>query len=214
MLVRQSAEQSRIKQMRAPAPISELWSNGTVQCVIVPDGHAVQVQLRNAEGAAFLRKCAPTLQAALNEAEYLRLLLRAGARRIRPGALKPFALVIEENRKDSEVVIEALKVAGMRAFRCPTGAEGVCVAQEVIPDLIVLDYRLRDVDGPEVCRLLREDSATAAIPIIAVTAAAGALRRDGCLADAVLAKPYRIETLIAAARLFVRHPAWDEDDIW
>jgi CheY-like chemotaxis protein len=193
--------------MRPPDLVSELWSHGTVQCVVVPDGPVVQVELRNAEGATFLRKCAPTLQAALNEAEYLRLLMRAGARRIRPGALKPFALVIEENRKDSEVVIEAFKVAGMRAFRCPTGAEGVGVAQEVIPDLVVLDYRLRDVNGTDVCRLLREDRRTAAIPIIAVTASPDVLRRDGCLADAVLAKPCRIETLIAAARLFVRHLA-------
>jgi CheY-like chemotaxis protein len=200
--------------MRALDPISELWSNGTVQCVIVADGQGVQVELRNAAGAAFLRKYAPTFQAAMNEAEYLRLLLQAGARRIRPGALKPFALVIEENRKDSEVVIEALKVAGMRAFRSPTSAEGVCVAQEVIPDLIVLDYRMRDVNGPDVCRLLRESAATAAIPIIAVTSAPDTMCRKRCLADAILAKPCRIETLVAAARLFVRYPMWDGSDPW
>ena len=192
--------------------ISELWSNGTVRCVVVPDGRGVQVQLRNAAGAAFLMKSAPTLHAALNEAEYLRLLMRSNASPIRHGVLKPFALVIEENRKDSEVVIGALKVAGMRAFGCPTGAEGVCVAQEVIPDLIVLDYRLHDVNGTDVCRLLREDPSTAAIPIIAVTAAPDVLRRQGCLADAVLAKPCRIDTLIAAARLFVRNLAYDDTD--
>ena len=193
--------------MLAHDTASELWFHDTVQCVILPDGSAVQVQLRNAAGAAFLRKWAPTLHAGLNEAEYLRLLMRDGARRVRPGDLKPFALVIEEDCEDCEVVVEALKVSGMRAFGCRTRTEGLCVAHEVTPDLIVLDYRVSDEGDTDICRLLREDPATASIPIIVVTDAAEILRRDDCLADAVLAKPCQLDTLIATARLFVRHLA-------
>src|SRR5690349_19101761 len=55
---------------------AELWCHGAVKCVLVPHGHTVEVELRNADGSPFLRKTAANRQAALNEAEYLRLLLR------------------------------------------------------------------------------------------------------------------------------------------
>jgi DNA-binding response OmpR family regulator len=163
------------------------------------------VELRNASGAAFLRKFTPTVQAALNEAEFLRLLLRGGERRITRGGLKPFALVIEENRYDCEALIEALKTSGMRAFGCRSGAEGVCVAREITPDLIVMNDALSDIGGMDVCRMLREGDVTAGIPIIVLTGNPDRLYAEGCIADAVLTKPCPTDTLAAAARLFVRH---------
>jgi len=197
--------------MFVPDPASALWRHESVQCVIVPDGDAVQVELRNAAGAAFLRKFAPTVQAALNEAEFLRLLLRGDERRVRAGGLKPFAIVVEENRYDADVVIDALKVSGMRAFPCRSGAEAVCMAREVTPDLIVLTYELPDMNGVEVCRHLREDASTASIPIIVLSTDVEAVRSESCTADAVLTKPCPAETLSAAARLFIRHLTVPED---
>ncbi len=193
--------------MLAPEVPAELWADRTVRCVLVPHGHQVEVELRNASGSAFLRKTAPTRQAALNQAEYLRLLLRAAERTAQEGGLKPFALVIEDDRDNCEALSEALRIAGMRALGCRNGLEGVNLARELSPDLVVLDYRLPDVNGAEVCRRLREDPATARTPIIAVTASPEALRAEDCQVDAVLAKPCQLETLIAAARLFVRHLA-------
>ena len=46
---------------------AELWSDATVTCVLVPHGHQLEVELRNARGSAFLRKTVATRQAALNE---------------------------------------------------------------------------------------------------------------------------------------------------
>jgi CheY-like chemotaxis protein len=175
--------------------------------VLVPHAHQVEVELRNADGSAFLRKTAPTRQAALNEAEYLRLLLRARGRRPAGGGLKPFALVVEDDRDSCDALSEALRLSGMRALGCHHGAQGIAFARELRPDLVVIDYRLPDMSGAEVCRKLRGDAATADIPIIAVTASPQALRAQGCAADAVLSKPCQLDTLIAAARLFVRHLA-------
>ncbi len=191
---------------------AELWVGENVRCVLVPSGQYVEVQLRNADGSAFLRKTAPSRQAALNEAEYLRLLLHAAHR---PGAkrgLKPFALVIEDDKDNCEALSEALRLSGMRTLGCPRGAEGVSLARELAPDLIVIDYRLPDITGAEVCRRLRSDPETASTPIIAVTASPQALRAEGCEADAILTKPCQLDTLIAAARLFVRDLAFDVDD--
>ena len=182
---------------------AELWCHGAVKCVLVPHGHTVEVELRNADGSPFLRKTAANRQAALNEAEYLRLLLRRPPPPSRNAGLKPFALVIEDDRDNREALTEALRLFGVRVLGCASGSEGIALAQELAPDLIVIDYRLPDLSGAEVCRRLRRDAATAVIPIIAVTAAPEAVRSDGCDVDAVLAKPCQIDTLIAAARLFI-----------
>ena len=190
---------------------TELWTEGNVKCVVVPHGPTADVELRNADGSAFLRKTTPSRLAALNAAEYLRLLLHARERSFPARGLKPFALVIEDDRDNCDALSEALRISGMRALGCRSGAEGLCLAHELAPDLVVVDYRLPDGSGAEVCRRLRDDPETASTPIIAVTAAPEALRAAGCQADAVLTKPCELDTLIAAARLFVRHLAGGPD---
>jgi CheY-like chemotaxis protein len=200
--------------MFAEQSTAELWVGEHVRCVLVPQGQHVEVQLQNIDGSAFLRKTAPTRQAAFNEAEYLRLLLRAASETSPKRGLKPFALVIEDDRDNREALSEALRVSGMRALGCRSGGDGLSLARELAPDLIVIDYRLPDVSGADVCRRLREDPETASTPIIAVTASPEALRAEGCRADAVLTKPCQIDTLIAAARLFVRDLAGDVGAQW
>jgi CheY-like chemotaxis protein len=184
---------------------AELWSNDRVRCVLVPHATEVEVELRNADGSAFLRKTASSRQAALNDGEYLRLLLRASGRPAVGAALKPFALVIEDDPRSREVLGAALRICGMRALSCATGVEGVALAHELIPDLVLVAGRLSDLSGVEVCRRLRAEPITAAIPIIAVTPSPQLTRAEGCQADAVLTKPCELETLVASARLLVRH---------
>ena len=182
---------------------AELWSDATVKCVLVPRGQLVEVELRNADGSAFLRKSAPTREAALNEAEYLRLLLTAAGRPPVTQGLKPFALVMEADPDHHDTLSNALRLSGMRALTCRSGVEGLVLARDLAPDLIVVDYSLTDLSGADVCNRLRESADTANAPIIAVTAAPEASRAEGCRADAVLARPCQAGTLLAAARLFV-----------
>jgi len=190
---------------------SELWSDSTVKCVVVPHDHQLEVELRNADGSAFLRKTVQTRQAAMNEAEYLRLLLSSSARSAPSRGLKPFALVIEDDRDDFDALLEGLRASGMRALGCRSGAEGLCLGRDLAPDLIVVDYGLPDFTGAEVCHRLRETPETAGTPIIAVTASPQAFGVEGCTADAVLTKPCPIDTLVAAARLLVGHLASGTD---
>ena len=190
---------------------AELWSDSRVKCVLVPHDHQLEVELRNADGSAFLRKTVQTRQAAINEAEYLRLLLGAAGRSTPNRGLKPFVLVIEDDRVHFDALVEGLRLSGMRALGCRSGADGLCLGRELMPDLIVVDYGLPDLTGVEVCRRLRESPETAGTPIIAVAGSPEVLRVKGCAADAVLTKPCPIDTLVAAARLFVRQLASGPD---
>ena len=172
--------------------------------MVVPSGTGYDIELRNALGVPFLRKSASTRDAARNEAEYLRLLLSADSMPVVNTQLKPFALVVEDDIDNCDALTEALKTAGVRALGVQSGIEAVRLARALTPDLVVIDYRLPDISGAEVCRRLRDDPETQPLPIVAVTGSPEAWREDGCAADAVLSKPCGLDTFIAAVRLFLR----------
>jgi CheY-like chemotaxis protein len=181
-----------------------VWRQAGVTCVVVLATMGYDVELRNGQGVAFLRKTAATNEAARNEAEYLRLLLESDHLPAGSAELKPFALVVEDDRDSCELFAEALKSVGIRALGVSMGMDAVRLAKALAPDLIVVDHRLPDITGAEVCRRLRDDPETEPVPIIAVTGAPEAMRADGCLADAILTKPCRLDTFLAASRLFLR----------
>ena len=181
-----------------------VWQQAGIACVVTPGGPGYDVELRNAEGVAFLRKAAATPEAAHNEAEYLRLLLDSDSRPAPAAELKPFALIVEDDQANCDAFAEALKSVGIRALGVSRGMEAIRLARALAPDLIVIDHRLPDITGAEVCRQLRDDPETEPLPVIAVTGAPDAMRAEGCLADAVLTKPCRLDTFLAAARLFLR----------
>jgi CheY-like chemotaxis protein len=181
-----------------------VWRQAGVTCVVVPATMGYDVELKNEQGVAFLRKTAATNEAARNEAEYLRLLLESDHLPAGSAELKPFALVVEDDRDSCDLFAEALKSVGIRALGVGKGMDAVRLAKALSPDLIVVDYRLPDITGAEVCRRLRDDPETEPVPIIAVTGAPDAMRADGCLADAILTKPCRLDTFLAASRLFLR----------
>ncbi|CAN5663638.1 hypothetical protein BH18ACI5_BH18ACI5_03230 [soil metagenome] len=186
-----------------------IWQHGDVGCWITSSSLGYDVELRNAAGVAFLRKSTATSDAARNEAEYLRLLMGVDAIPAVTAQLRPFALIVDNDPDNGLAFAEALKGVGVRALGVRTGFDALRLARDLTPDLIVIDYKLPDLGGAEVCRRLRDDPETEPLPIIAVTGAPEALQRDGCVADAVLSKPCGLDTFIAAARLFLR-PAANE----
>ena len=187
--------------------LTPVWLHGGITCVLVPGSIGCDVELRNLAGTPFVRKSTPSLEAARNEAEYLRLMLEAHSLSASTGELKPFALVIEDDPENCDAYTEALKSIGVRALGVSSGREAVRLARTLTPDLIVVDYRLPDISGAEVCRLLRAEPQTEPIPMIAITGMPDALREDGCVADAILTKPCSLDTFLAAARLFLRSAA-------
>jgi CheY-like chemotaxis protein len=183
-----------------------VWREGGVRCVMLPSGAGTAVELRTDQGAVFLRKQAPSVTAARNEAEYLRLLLHTEAPAPTGAAtatLKPFALIVEDEQDTADAYREALRFSGVRALTVPNGRDALRRAEELIPDLIILDYRLPDVHGRELCRQLRANPETEKVPILVVTASPQDDPDSDC-PDAVLMKPCLLPTLLAASRLLLR----------
>jgi two-component system cell cycle response regulator DivK len=78
--------------------------------------------------------------------------------------------VVDDNEKNLKLARDVLHVGGLRTLAARTGAEGIALAGEHRPDVILMDLRLPDVDGAEVARALADDARTAQIPVVALSA--------------------------------------------
>jgi two-component system cell cycle response regulator DivK len=109
-------------------------------------------------------------------------------------------LVIEDNPVNMKLAVLLLHNAGHTAL-CAVDAEaGLVLASDEHPDLILMDVQLPGMDGLAATALLKRDPATAAIPVIALTALAMKEDREktrvaGC--DAYISKPLRYQELYA-----------------
>jgi CheY-like chemotaxis protein len=119
-------------------------------------------------------------------------------------------LVIEDNDKSVELVCDVLEVHGFRTLAAPTAEQGIALARSRLPDVVLMDIQLPDLDGVSALRRLRTDPNTAALRVIAFTAFAMNEDRARFLAagfDGYLAKPIDIRTLAAQVRQFCPSPA-------
>ncbi len=108
-------------------------------------------------------------------------------------------LIIEDNEKNRKLSRDVLEVSGYRTLETDTGEEGVRLAREHEPALVLLDIHLPGIDGIETFQRLRADPATAAIPVIAVTASAMPDDRARIKAvgfDRYLSKPINIKLFL------------------
>jgi two-component system cell cycle response regulator DivK len=103
-------------------------------------------------------------------------------------------LIVDDNEQNLRLARKVLQSAGFRTLEASGGAEGVSLAVEHRPDLVLLDIRMPDMNGTEVLQKLRADERTAAIPVIAHTSSAMKGDRERFLADGFdgyLEKPIR-----------------------
>ncbi len=114
-------------------------------------------------------------------------------------SVKPKILVVDDEPEAVELIEFNLRAAGFDVATAPDGAEALKKAQALVPALVVLDLMLPEIDGLEVCKMLRRQPATASIPIIMLTAKAAELDRVLGLelgADDYLTKPFSPRELI------------------
>ena len=82
----------------------------------------------------------------------------------------PLVLIVDDNDRNRKLAGDVLRMARFRTLEAVTAAEGIALASEHLPDVILMDLRLPDLDGTEAARLLRAEPRTSRIPVVAVTA--------------------------------------------
>ncbi len=112
-------------------------------------------------------------------------------------------LIIEDQEDNRRILRDLLQSTGFEILEATSGLDGVALAIDRQPDLILMDLQLPGIDGYEATRRLRASSALARTPIVAVTSFA--LSGDeakafeaGC--DAYITKPYSPRALLARVR--------------
>jgi DNA-binding response OmpR family regulator len=116
-------------------------------------------------------------------------------------------LVVEDDPDIADLIVHALERAGHDASSVDSGTDGLASVRARPPDLLVLDRMLPGMDGLDVCRALRADRQTAAVPIIMVTARAEETDRVTGLdlgADDYLTKPFSPRELVARVKALLR----------
>jgi two-component system cell cycle response regulator DivK len=119
-------------------------------------------------------------------------------------------LVVEDNEKNRKLVRDVLAVKGYRLLETETGEDGLRLAREQHPALILMDIQLPGIDGIETLRRLRADPATATIPVVAVTASAMTQDRQKIMVagfDGYQAKPISIRPFLDLVREVLDRPS-------
>lgn len=116
-------------------------------------------------------------------------------------------LIVEDEAAQREMLLYNLEDAGYRTFTAVDGDEGLLVAREENPHLIILDWMMPGLSGLELCRQLKRYPETKETPILMLTARgeeADKVRGLDSGADDYLVKPYSIAELLARARAMLR----------
>jgi two-component system, cell cycle response regulator DivK len=92
------------------------------------------------------------------------------ARNSGPATAVPLVLIVDDNEKNRKLARDVLRAAGLQTIEAASGGEGIALAAERLPDVILMDLRLPDMDGAEVARTLRDRAQTARIPVVALSA--------------------------------------------
>ena len=112
-------------------------------------------------------------------------------------------LIVEDNEKNMKLARDVLQSRGYATLEAVTGEEGVRVAIEKKPDLVLMDIQLPGISGIEALRQLRTDPACAPIPVVAFTASVTPTDRSQISAagfDAFLSKPINIKEFIETVK--------------
>ena len=110
-------------------------------------------------------------------------------------------LIVEDNEKNMKLVRDVLQVKGYATLEAVTGEDGVRLAAEHRPVLVLMDIQLPGISGIEALKRLRADPATASIPVIAVTASVMASDRRNITDagfDGYVGKPLNLKEFLDA----------------
>jgi len=168
-------------------------------------GGSIKVESMPNEGSRFSVTLAITPETAANPAPRAPVNGGPPAVRSNPGRTlidgSPLVLLAEDNAANIALIENFAQVRGCRTVLALNGIEAIARARAHLPDIILMDVQMPEMDGLEASRQITRDPLTRHIPIICVTASALADDRARCMAagaSAYLSKPINLEELAAA----------------
>jgi two-component system cell cycle response regulator DivK len=115
-------------------------------------------------------------------------------------------LIVEDNEKNMKLVRDILRHNGHETIEAVTGGDGVRLASERKPDLILMDIQLPDIDGIEALRRIRQDSSLDAVAVIAVSASVMPDDQQKIVTsgfDAFVTKPINLKQFLDTVKRFL-----------
>jgi CheY-like chemotaxis protein len=117
-------------------------------------------------------------------------------------------LIIEDNPLNVELASDLLQASGYRIHSTRTAEEGIRLARELLPDLVLMDISLPGMDGLCATRTLKSDPATSHLTVVGLTAHAmmgdeGTALQSGC--DGYLTKPIDTRTFVSTVTKFIKN---------
>jgi len=116
-------------------------------------------------------------------------------------------LIVDDNAQNRRLARDVLRFAGFRTLEADGGADGVAAAAEHLPDLVLMDIRMPDMNGTEALRKLKANELTARIPIVALTSSTMLGDRERFLDegfDGYLRKPINVREFPGQVRGHLR----------
>ena len=108
-------------------------------------------------------------------------------------------LIVEDNEKNLKLVRDVLQVKGYETLEAGTAEDGLRIARGHAPDLVLMDIQLPGMSGIEALKALRADPATAALPVVAITASVMQQDRQEIMRagfDGFIEKPINLRGLL------------------
>ena len=118
-------------------------------------------------------------------------------------------LIVEDNEKNMKLVRDILQFKGYQTIEAVTGNQGLALARERQPDLILMDIQLPDINGIEALRQIRAEPALSKTPVVAVSASVMPDEQQKIVAsgfDAYITKPIDLKSFVATVEKFAGVP--------
>jgi two-component system cell cycle response regulator DivK len=117
----------------------------------------------------------------------------------------PIVLIVDDNEKNRRLARDVLTGAGFQTIEAATGAEAITLALEHVPDVVLMDLQLPDMNGTDALRELQRNEPTARIPVVALSAmplegTGGWLEEAGFAGS--IEKPIRVATFAREVRRY------------
>lgn len=118
-------------------------------------------------------------------------------------------LIVEDNEKNMKLVRDILQAKGYETMEAGTAEEGIELALERIPDLVLMDIQLPGMNGMEALKVLRSRQETAKVPVVAITASVMTQDRQRIVDtgfDGFIEKPIDLRAFLATVQAALKLP--------